>query len=447
VTLLGLIFIPWTLLVILRGAHNWVPWLLAAAMPFMTASAVIAGGSKVSPFYVAAFAPLVLLVSKPGQRRSRGLTQLVTLMVVYCIATALILPNLFAGTEVLVPRGGIDMQVLDPGELTFTVSNIAQSGYLVLSAAVLLYFSQHPPQRKHFLAFGFAVGTTLNMWALANQLTGVFFPKDIFDATVEGGERFSSYFGEDQRLRGVFSEPSYLAAFSVAGLVYAAAMVPKVSGRARTGFVALAGANVLALYYSFSGTAVAALAVTVALLVLIGGNTLIRGSRQIPVGAAVATLLAAALGVLLSPRLWDYGQNIIGQKVGTTSYSNRSGANSLSWDMVFQTGGFGVGLGSNRPSSFALMLLSNVGVIGTLLFVAVVVVVVRRALRVGGYEPELLALLAVLVAKVLAEPNLGNPTMWCALGACAAAFAVTEEPDGERRSGGLDRQSRTPVVC
>lgn len=431
-TLLGLIFIPWTALTIARRAHHWVPWLIAASMPFMTASAVIAGSNKVSPFYVAAFAPLVMLLAQ-GERndRVRALNVLGGVMAVYYTATAIVFPVLFAGTPVLVPRGGLDEQVLDPGELAFTVSNLAQAVYLILSVGIVLYFAKHPPARKHFLVFGFAVGTTLNMWALGNQLTGLYFPAEVFDATVEGGERFASFFGQDQRLRGVFSEPSYLAAFSVAGLIYAAALSLKLDGRARLACLALAGGNALALYFSYSGTAVAAFAATAGLVAVIGFLSFARGGVKVPPTLVGFGLIAAAFGTLALPRLWDYGYGIVTEKVGTTSYSFRGLSNDLAWQVLFDTSGFGAGLGSNRPSSFALLLLSNVGIVGTAMFVLLVVVIVRRALAVGGYQPELLALLAVLVAKVLAEPNLGNPTMWSLLGALAAAFAARAPGDAQ----------------
>lgn len=443
-TVLGLIFIPWTLLVIVRGAHNWVPWLLAAAMPFMTASAVISGGNKISPFYVAAFAPLILLfVGSSHARKARSLYVLGAVVAAYFVITAVILPNVFAGTEVLVPRGGVDSQILDPGDLVFTVSNVAQAAYAVLSVAIVLHLAQHPPARKHFLAFGFAVGTTLNVWALINQLTGIYFPSDVFDAVIEGGVRYDSFFGADQRLRGVFSEPSYLAVFSVAGLIYSVALMPKVVGRQRLWIGMLAAGNVAALYFSFSGTAVAALGVVLLILAVIGVATLASGKVKVPPTAAGITLIVGAFSVLIWPTIYDYAQGIVDQKLLTSSYSNRSGSNAFSWELVRDTGGLGVGLGSNRPSSFALLLLSNVGLVGTALFVILVVAIVRRALKVGGFEPELLALLSVLTAKVIAEPNLGNPTMWCALAACAAAFGTTTAE--EERSVADSPRSRSSL--
>ena len=112
---------------------------------------------------------------------------------------------------------------------------------------------------------------------------------------------------------------------------------------------------------------------------------------------------------------------MITAKSGSDSYSQRSGVDAFSLQVVLRSLGVGVGLGSNRPSSFALMLLSNVGVVGSVLFVAAVVVVVRHALRCGGAGPTIWVLAAILTAKLVSGPDLADPSglLYLSLGALA----------------------------
>src|SRR5260370_34676128 len=78
----------------------------------------------------------------------------------------------------------------------------------------------------------------------------------------------------------------------------------------------------------------------------------------------------------------------------------RSSANNQAWSNFVDTYGLGVGLGTTKASSFAIVLVSNLGVVGAALFLAFLV----NVLRAPGAETSAVvraaraAVLAALIA-------------------------------------------------
>jgi hypothetical protein len=424
VTALGLIVILLTLSAIARPSV--VPYLMAATMPLVSSSALEFAGNKVQPFFIAAIAPTVLLILRPRERSSR-LGGLPVTAVAYCAMTAVLLPVVFAGRDVLIPRGGIDEQVADPGTLAPSLSNLAQAGYLGLAVLVIIYFAKNPPKDPGFLAFGFGVGTVLNLWALLGQVAGVFYPADVFRPTIYGVQSENVVNGV-QRFSGIYSEPSMMATFAITGAIYG--LLAMLSGGHHKGIAAaLLVGNVVMLVMSYSGTAVIGGAIVGALSVGVFVWKFGTGQLKVAPSRMVLLLIGLVALVIASNVVFDYALQLLTNKLASSSYTNRSGSNSFSWDMFLDTWFVGVGLGASRPSSFALMLLSNVGLIGTGLLVGLAGRIVLRVRRISAVQPEVWAFVAVLVVKVVAEPNLSNPIPWMLLAACAAAYNTAATRD------------------
>src|SRR6185369_12061366 len=140
------------------------------------------------------------------------------------------------------------------------------------------------------------------------------------------------------------------------------------------------------------------------------GWPLIQRKRRIAPAHVVVLLVLLVVAYVAGPTLIQYVAGAVTAKSGGESYNERSGADSFSIQVAVRSLGLGVGLGANRPSSFAVMLLSNVGVVGLLLFVAVVWSMVRHALRCGGAEPTIWVLVAILAAKLVSGPDLADPS-------------------------------------
>jgi len=191
-----------------------------------------------------------------------------------------------------------------------------------------------------------------------------------------------------------------------------------------------------------AGVVLALFAIVVQVLRLVS----MRVSISAPVAISVLAVLAAA--TLAIPALLAQFTAALDDKVGSDSFVERSGADQQSYGVFLQSWGLGVGLGSGRASSFLATLLSTVGVIGTVLFAAVLVVVVARAAPLKPYHPVIWALVATMIGKLIAGPDVSDPSgvFWLSLGILAHGI-ITAQPRGSgpfasTRSGTDERVDR-----
>lgn len=385
---------------------------LSASAPLITTAAVTVGGSSVPPFHLLAIpATVSALVTvareglvSPGPRLLAGFA-------VWAMVVTAYSPALFAGLPVLEPRGGIDNAVQAPVALMYTVSMAAQVVYLMLGVGVVLFLSQSRQLQPGVLTPGVVLGTLASaatVWEPVDRWVGPLF-RDYASA------QFNPF---EVRHSGVFAEPSYLAAFSFAALLYCAHRALASTGWRRAGLVAVAVAALVNGFLTQSGTFAAATALAgVALLV---GGTVRLLRHGLPTWAAL-TLIVGALVLALENRPLLALFDLVNEKLLTDSFGNRTESNVFSLDLLLDTWGLGAGLGANRPSSFALLLLSNVGIIGFALYAALAVRAVRSAAAVIVWRPVATIVCALLLAKVLAEPALSTPLLWFGLGVCLHA--------------------------
>jgi hypothetical protein len=102
-------------------------------------------------------------------------------------------------------------------------------------------------------------------------------------------------------------------------------------------------------------------------------------------------------------------------KLDTASYKNRTIADLHALKLFVDTYGFGVGLGSNRPSSLLPFLLSQLGFVGTLLFLVFIYKIMYftyKSLKNTEYFQYFFLIPAVLVSQLIAYPDITNPTLW-----------------------------------
>lgn len=335
---------------------------------------------------------------------------------------------IFGGTPVLNSAG--EVVSLGRGGL-INVSNVAQLVYLWIGIAVVVVVARSSTTGVGVIGLGLTVAVLLNTWSLLNRDFGVPFPLGFFDNSPNF--RFiDSAAGGVERFRGIMAEPSSVAGIAIPALVFAIAYLPQSSGWRRVGTWILAG---LALWIGLISTStsfiVAGLAmIGVALLVF-----LVRFvARHMRVGplAWVGGSLAGVVLAFVMPRFMNFLAIVIGKKFESASYADRSGADQFSFDLALDTFGLGVGLGSNRPSSFVAALLSQTGVLGFVLYVVAVLVMMRAASRFHAARPALWVMLSLLIGKVFNGPDLGDTTglTWLTLGVLAhAALQRCENPE------------------
>lgn len=362
---------------------------LFMALALFGAAAAIAlpalGGATITP--VALLVPLlsVRMIAAVGWHacwrqiadRSAGFWLLLTAL--WGVLSSYFLPRLFDG-EVLIRS--VDRNAADVGAglvpLHPVSGNITQSVYLmggVCAFAAWRVLLANRQRREHFrdavllLAVLNCIAAAINIGELYFSLPRVLqFVRTAGYAIFDGGE-----LGGLQRVSGTFSETSAFAAFTLPLFAFTLSLWSNGVRANYSGGLALA--SLVLLLISTSGTAYAGLAMYL-FFVLLGrirqGGMPIGG---LVVGITVACVLTGGVLLLeptLAGRVANFFDATVFSKLSSASGTERGAWNREAWSNFISTYGLGVGLGTAKASSYPLVLLSNLGLIGTGLFAAFV---------------------------------------------------------------------------
>lgn len=409
-----------TLLLVALGVgltvrREWLPVIIGAAAGLPYSAGVVVGGNGVPLFTVAAAASACALLGTRRLGTSHWTANAFAVFLAWTTVITALAPWMFGGIRVLVSRGGVDHQVADPGVLAYTVSNGAQLAYLLLAACCALYLVR---VRGAVLA----VGVALVVGTVTTSIRGflLLFRADVtaplFDTLPNVAYAWTT---TEDRLRGVFSEPSELAAFSLPAVAFFVVAALRSTGRTRFLWSAAAALACSNLLQASSGTAVVASAVVIGLgIVVLAVRYVVRGGVGTP-WLVIGVLTAAVVALVAGDHLLAPIGELVVDKVDSKSYDSRTGADTFSWGVLADTLGMGAGIGSNRPSSFGMSLLSTVGIPGTAAFAALVTGIVATAIRRPGTVAAATALVALVVAKVVGTPDFSTPVLWVLIAACA----------------------------
>jgi hypothetical protein len=406
---------------------------LALGGSTVAGAALVVGGVAVPTFYAVAIGTAVaiglpILGNGPRPRSARAPlppgVALLLLFLGWSVAVTLVAPQLFDGQRVLVPSGATDAH-LTTGVLTS--SNLAQTIYLVLGICVVVFLARSPTAGPELIGLAAGLTVLLSFWRYLGQEAGVPFPEGVFDN--------SPYFayietaaGGVQRFRGILSEPSSLAASCLVAMSYLVSRAARLTGPRRWGAWTVA---VIAGYLGMISTS-ASFIVAAVVVLLIAGLTMLVGflSQRTSVSIIVSllTCLVVVVALWVLPIVADFVESIVSDKIGSASFTERSGANTVSYEILLDTYGVGVGLGGSRASSFFAGLLSTTGIVGTLLLAAAIMTLIRRSASVEGYRPVTWALVALLVLKIVAGPDLSDSSgvLWMSLGLLSRAVLIAE---------------------
>ena len=425
-------------------------WLLPAAVlcaPFEGAAVVNAGGVGVSPYFftlmlIAARCAFVrttvptLLGRTPRQRRAIAW---LAAAVAVAVGGAVVLPRMFAGAAVLSPR--LDADAAAP--LSFSTGNVAQAVYLLLNAGLLWYAAQTAGDAAGVRAVvtatraAGAVVVGIAAYQFAAAYTGLPFPDDVLYSNTAYVMQHGTRVMDLPRLCSTFTEPSAMAVFGVGYLMFLAADVPpvgRVAVMVRVGLIVL---TVATLALSTSSTAYVGLAGVAAWAVarFVAGPLIVGRPNHRAIGAVVFAGIVVGGSYAASPTLQELVRKMVLEKDESSSYDERSGADTFSTQLARDTWGVGVGLGSNRASSFGPSMLSTVGVYGTAALAGAMVQLLRPASRGGQsrrFHPPLAAgLVGVVGTKMVSSPDLVTPAMWTMMAGllCAHGAADVEAVD------------------
>lgn len=419
-----------TVLTVVYGALNARGYAralaLAGAAP--AGAAIVVGAIAVPVFYAVAVGAAVALVAtalgrgtappRPRRRLPPG-TPLLLLFLGWSFLVTLVAPLLFGGARVQLPSGPAH---LVPGVVTS--SNVAQVVYLTLGVCVVVFVARSRGAGPELIGLTVGLTVLLSSWRYLHVQGGVPFPEGVFD-----NSPFFAYVemasGGTPRFRGILSEPAGLAATCLIAIAY---MLPRsyhVTGWRRVGTLTIAGlAGYLGVISTSATFIVAGVAVVLIALTAHGLAFLARRTSMSALIGVVACVLVL-VAIWLLPTVSGLVQSTVDQKVNSPSFAQRSGADSGSYELFFDTFGIGAGLGSNRASSFFPGLLSTTGIVGVLLFASLMVLLIRRTVGLLEWRPVIWALVALLVIKVVAGPDLSDTSgvLWMSIGLLSGAAA------------------------
>jgi hypothetical protein len=292
--------------------------------------------------------------------------------------------------------------------LAFSVSNIAQVIYLALGVVVVLYLVTEPKRTARIFDVGMWVGIGL---ALFSWVLPAAWPAALLENMPN-----VDYATTVARLRGTFSEASLFGLFLAACLAYAVCGAIVYRGRRRIAMAAAAIVAVIEIYPNGSWTAIATIAIVAGVAAALGVITMvIRLKRIRPYLAILGLSIGVVIIVNWTSILAVFG-DIIDSKLQTDSFHNRTTSNAAAFSLFQQTWGIGLGLGSNRPSSIFALLVSCVGIVGTVSFIVFVFFAILRGAKRRATWPIAAALLATVVAEIVAAPELSMPILWLSIG-------------------------------
>jgi hypothetical protein len=404
ITPIGLILIPLSLGIFVARPQLLVPWAIVVSA-FQAASVFNIGGSfpvGVSPYFFVTilitfrFLPLWLSgrLGFGGTEPILSYIRPLCLLVIWGTASAFLLPVVFRGVGVDQPRGGMDLGFTTP--LSWTFSNAAQAGYLVLNSIFVVYMTWLAAESNYTTSFVRAffwsgvIAASVGVYQTLSHLTGLPYPKEFFNSNLVWSQLISQNIAGMWRMSATFTEPSAAGGFFAVWSTFLLFLATDGSkNRSLSWLLLWIGMTMLVLSTSTTGYITAAV-----VFVLFVWKQLARIATRGTVNPRVilaGVLICGAFMVALA-FIPDFGrlfEGVITQKAGSTSSGHRFATSWNALGIVEASRGLGVGLGSNRPSGMLFYIVSNLGIPGFALFFYLVYVTRRlsiRALHAGSVK-------------------------------------------------------------
>jgi hypothetical protein len=361
------------------------------------------------------------------------------LLVVYGVMSAYFAPRLLTGVTQIVPLGTTvfgDTRSTVP--LVPVSSNFTQSVYMIgnlicfaMTVAVASTYRGFQAVLAGLLAYSVAntVFALLDIGTYSTGSQGILAFMRNAQYTLHTDDQIAGV----KRIVGSFTEASSFArstlgVFAFTGTLWLCGRRPYISGP-------IAAISLVLVVMSTSSTGLVGAPVMV--LILFATALAVSGRKSTSRTATVAIVfvplvsLAVALLVAIDPDMSKLIYNYI-DIVALGKSTSDSGIERNSWNMaaiqnVFDSLGVGVGLGTARTSSFLLALLANVGVPGTIFYLAFAfgALIKKRGVQGSFMADARLAArngcLGLLVGDMLVSPVIDQGLFFCMLAAMASA--------------------------
>ncbi|MDE1992412.1 MAG: hypothetical protein KGI75_07900, partial [Rhizobiaceae bacterium] len=315
-------------------------------------------------------------------------------LTVYGVMTCIFYPRLFQGmtSTMTVERSVGAHSFISLVPLKFSSNNITQTVYaiggLMCFATTFAFFRKGGSSAN--LISGMVVVASVNLgFALADIIT--YFSHTEF---LLGFVRTANYAlltnaekGGLKRISGTFPEASAFADFTL--VLFAMIASLWLSGVRSRVTGPIAALLLLALILSTSATALVGLGVVVPVLCLqsfLASRVEPGTGRPVMIVGIMAAAPLIIMFVLvampdLAAGMQDFLDEMLFSKANSQSGQERFMWNAMAYKTFLDTYGFGAGLGSARASSFGLVMLSNLGVLGALIFAIFVIAILAADTR------------------------------------------------------------------
>jgi hypothetical protein len=320
--------------------------------------------------------------------------------------------------------------------------NFTQMAYLMLNICLVYVFGHQGARRPlpellkdwdHAIVCGLCFSTAICLWQFTSFYAGLPFPSDFFYSNAGYHRADSQTMAGLLRINGPFEEPSTLGYIFTGYLMFAWLRYRLYPTAFSTALIAasivcmLSSTSTTAYFGGFLFGCLVIHDVATQRLHLLTKDLRLSSSQF----AAIAIIVVAVLGgAFVVARYWQsidvILQATVFQKSDSASFQQRAFADQLAMQVIVDTYGLGIGLGSHKPNSLLLTLLSNTGIVGFVAFAAWVYVLLRplrgpfggetiEALR-RAHRPFQWALIGLVLIHVFSNPNLSTLALWLQMG-------------------------------
>jgi hypothetical protein len=351
------------------------------------------------------------------------------LYMMLAVLGAMLLPNIFAGIGVYLPRGGIGLAVDSVRPLQFSNSNLAQSAYIIINTLFLLSVvkrvCREPNTLQHlfrYSLYAYLLVLLLSCYQVVGGYFGLQWPAYWINNNYGYAQLAGAIIGGMPRVTSTFTEASVLGCYTL-GICMGSLLLLRMDSTYRLKHAMLLITSLLILAGSFSGAAYFGLLLMILILFL--SSCLRNDGRKLILLIMLFSIVLLALLIMLVLKP-EFINAILLNKSDSISYLTRQQSNENALEVFLATFGVGVGIGSIRVSSFFYTLLASTGLLGVALVFWYATNLVRMRFAIGkiAIQSDLnyirffgIALLANLITMILAVPDSTLAFFWLNLAA------------------------------
>jgi hypothetical protein len=310
--------------------------------------------------------------------------------------------------------------------------------YVIAHQGARLAFQKFLRDWDHAIVCAICFAAAISIWQFLSFYAGIYFPDDFFYSNAGYNRADSQEMAGLLRVNGPFEEPAALGYHFTGFLMFSWLRYRVFPTAFSVGlitaciFCMLVSTSTTAYFGGFLFGCVALFDIASQRLHLLTKDFKLSSGQIATIAVIVVSVVGGAYVVAAN---WDAIKLIlklaIFQKSDSTSFQERSGADDMAMNIIVQTYGIGLGLGSHKPNSLLLALLSNTGVIGTVVFGFWIFTLLRP--RWGAASAQTLAwlkrvlapfqwgVIGLVLISVFSNPNLSTMDFWIQM---AGVFAL-----------------------